>query len=65
MPNNPPVPEKKVNVEITKREWNVLLLLRQIGFGKVTLQKMNNVIVRVESTVSTVVNEEMEISKGV
>lgn len=71
MPDNKPFqpskPETIVKCEITKREWNMIQMIRQIGFGKITVQKMNNLIVRVESTTSIVIDEEMEVilSKGV
>jgi hypothetical protein len=65
MPNTKPFqplqPEKKVTVEITKREWNMVQIMRSISFGKIEVQKLNNIIIRIEPRTSIIIDEEMVI----
>ena len=59
MPNtfNPPKQENKTTMEITVKELNLIKLLRGVSFGKVVVQKMNGQLVRVETSVSTLLED--------
>lgn len=54
-------PEIKKVVEITAREVALIKKLRQFGFGKFLVYKANNLIIRVESTSSSIIDEDDEI----
>jgi len=55
-------PEETVRVEITKREALVIQEIRAYAFGKITIHKANNMIVRVEQNQSKMIDEKEEIS---
>lgn len=57
----PHVPETYVVVNITKREAVLLQKLRRSAYGKITVHKMDGVIVRVETNSSELIDESSEI----
>lgn len=58
----PPVPEKLITVNITAREAHLLKILRGINFGKITVQKIEGKLVRVEPVESVLLSEEAGLS---
>ena len=50
-------PTKKLKVEITAKEAHLLKVLRKYTFGKIVVHKANGVLVRVEPTESTLLDE--------
>lgn len=65
MPENKTKPitnaESIVKVELTLREWNVIRILRQIRYGKMTVQKQSGTIIMIEPAPTLKVNEVMDI----
>ncbi len=57
----PFVPEKKIECIITRREAVLIAKLRRYPFGKFTIHKMNNVLVRVEINDSQLIDEDTEV----
>ena len=58
---NPMLPkqaEKTIDVIITAREAHLLKVLRKYDFCKIMVHKMNGLLVRVEPTESTLLNEQ-------
>jgi hypothetical protein len=54
MPDTP-----KITIEVTKKEANVLEAIRLCSpFGKIVVQKMNDIIVRIEKTESIMVKDD-------
>lgn len=53
----PNKPEIKIKVEISAREGHMLKVLRKFSFGTFTVHKANNLIIRVESNESQMINE--------
>lgn len=47
-------------VELTKNEWNVIKMIRQIRFGQVLVVKNGGIIARAEITKSILVTEQMD-----
>jgi hypothetical protein len=54
-------PETNCVVKITKREANLLQRLRRFTYGEAIVFKANNVIVRVETKISQMIDEEGDI----
>lgn len=54
-------PETKCTVIITKREANLLQRLRRFPYGEAVIYKANNVIVRVETKISQMIDEEGDV----
>lgn len=54
----PEQPVKMLRVEITAKEAHLLKILRKYPFGKIMVHKANGMLVRVEPTESTLLNEE-------
>lgn len=57
----PHQPEKKVTVTITRREAVLLTRLRKITYGKILIHKAEDMIIRIEPTVSELVNPKDDI----
>jgi hypothetical protein len=54
MPDTP-----KITIEVTKKEASVLEAIRLCSpFGKIVVQKMNDIIVRIEKTESIMVKDD-------
>ena len=49
--------EKTLRAEITAREASLLKALRKYAFGKFTVHKANNILVRLESNESILIDE--------
>ena len=64
MPNtfNPPKSEKMLTIEVSGREAHLIKILRSIDFGKVIVQKMNGQLVRVEPSVSVLLDEKQGLT---
>lgn len=62
--NKPPTPntESIVKAQLTKREWNVIQMMRQIRYGSMTVQKQAGVIIMVEPSPTIKVAEDMDIT---
>jgi len=60
-PFEPNKPEEQVTVDISKREWNMLQFIRQVAYGQVVVHKLRSLIIRVESTNSIIIEEDMVI----
>ena len=58
----PHEPEETVLVKITKREALVIQELRKFTFGKLTVHKANNVVVRVEPLSSKMIDVRQELT---
>jgi len=56
-PFSPHVPEEKINCSITKKEAVLIEKLRTYNFGRFTVHKANNMIVRLEVNESLLINE--------
>jgi hypothetical protein len=54
-----PNTESLIKVELTQREWNVIRILRQIRYGKMTIQKQAGLIVLMEPAPTIKVEENM------
>jgi len=52
----PHIPEKTVKASISERELIVLEELRKYDFGKITIHKANGVLVRIEPSLSILIN---------
>ena len=48
---------EKIKVEITAREAHLLKVIRKYPFGKIVIHKANGILVRVEPTESTLLDE--------
>lgn len=57
----PKQPEKKIVIEITKREAVLLQKLRKYPFGKFLVYKADNRIIRVEITDSQMIEEDSAV----
>lgn len=53
----PTKPEQKVNMEITAREAHLINELRKCNFGKVIVFKANGILVRLETSESILLTE--------
>jgi hypothetical protein len=53
----PTKPEQKVNMEVTAREAHLIKELRKCNFGKVIVFKANGILVRLETSESVLLNE--------
>ena len=62
MPDNKPFqpykPEKRVQMEVTLREKQILEIMRKSDFGKFTVHKLNKILVRIEKDESIMLTEE-------
>ncbi len=50
-PNQPFVPhkpEKTLQIEVTEKEAKLIEILRKYSFGKFTVSKINNLLIRIE-----------------
>lgn len=50
-----------IDVKVSKREWNVIQLLRQIQYGSMTIQKQSGVIIMVEPAPTIKIDDKMDI----
>jgi len=57
-PFHPIVKEKKININVSGREADLLYKLRQYPFGRFTIHKMNNLLIRIEINNSELIEEE-------
>lgn len=61
-PFEPYQPEKMVVCEISRREALMLQKIRKHSFGKFTIHKQNNLIIRIELIDSELLKEDAEIT---
>jgi len=53
----PHKPEKRMLVEVFGREASLIKKLRKYAFGKFTIQKVDNMIIRIEINESQIIEE--------
>ena len=58
----PHVPEERVIIEVTRSEAIVIQELRAFSFGKLTIHKANNTVVRVEPNISKMINDKLKLT---
>lgn len=55
----PHKPEVKLLIEVSAREAHMLKVLRRYQFGKILIQKINGIIIRVEPNESIEIKEDL------
>lgn len=63
-PFQPFKPEKKVTMEVTIKEKQVIEMMRKSHFGKFTVHKLNGTLVRVEKDESIMLTEEEPVESS-
>lgn len=54
--------EELIVISVTKREALVIQELRTFAFGKLTVQKANGMVIRVEPNVSKIIDDNQELT---
>lgn len=54
--------ESLVDVQLTKREWNVIQILRQIRYGDLLVQKQSGLIIMIKPMPTIKMDENMNIN---